>query len=219
MKFRNIILDVDGTLIDSKNDIINAQLFMLQHYGFHTVEPKDILPFYGKPIHELMKLYFSPDQYHLLSESVEVYRNRYREHWFDTTVVFDGVIKTLELFFSKQIFLATATTKSTSSTKLILDHFDIGKYFVQIQGTDTDMPYKPDPFIVQKIIVEQGWNSKETLLVGDTDTDICAGKNAGITTCGVTYGSLDRKGMMLCNPDFIIDHFTELSPLVGSVAA
>jgi phosphoglycolate phosphatase len=91
----------------------------------------------------------------------------------------------------------------------VLTHFGIADQFAQIQGSD-DMPFKPDPFIITKILTDQGWKKDDTLIVGDTDNDIEAGKRAGIRTCGVTYGSLSKEQIGKLRPDLMIDSLPEL---------
>ena len=85
----------------------------------------------------------------------------------------------------------------------------------QTQGTD-DTPFKPDPFIINKILIDQGWQKEETVMVGDTDSDIKAGKNAGVRTCGVSFGSLTRAQLEALQPDSIIDRFDELLTLTDA---
>jgi phosphoglycolate phosphatase len=76
------------------------------------------------------------------------------------------------------------------------------------------MPFKPDPFIITKILKDQSWLAPETLMVGDTDNDILAGKRAGVSTCGVTYGSLSRQQIQALHPDSTIDSLRELLQLL-----
>jgi phosphoglycolate phosphatase-like HAD superfamily hydrolase len=91
----------------------------------------------------------------------------------------------------------------------VLTHFEIAEHFAQIQGSD-NIPFKPDPFIITKILEDQSWEKSDTLMVGDTDNDILAGKRAGIPTCGVTYGSLAKEQIEALNPDIIIHSLPEL---------
>ncbi len=219
MPIRKIIFDVDGTLIDSKLDIINSQLYMLQYYGFSNVPANEIEPFYGKPVHELMAMYLPAEKHYLLPEAVEIYRSHYRDHWFDTTTLFSDVKETLKELTALGFQCATATTKSTHSTQTILEHFEIARYFVQIQGTDEGMLYKPDPFIINKILQNQNWNFIETIIIGDSLSDIQAGKSAGIKTCGVTYGAATNEEISKLNPDFLIHNFSEILPLAARIAA
>ena len=92
----------------------------------------------------------------------------------------------------------------------MLEHFAAAQFFVQIQGNEEGFPFKPDPFILNKIIREQGWKKKETMMVGDTDYDIEAGKRAGVATCAVTYGSLSRSELEPFRPNCLADSFTDL---------
>ncbi|HTR82475.1 MAG TPA: HAD-IA family hydrolase, partial [Bacteroidota bacterium] len=87
--------------------------------------------------------------------------------------------------------------------------FGIAQYFCQLQGTD-GMPHKPNPYILNKIIKEQAWRKEETVMVGDTDRDILMGKNAGVATCGVTYGTFSREQMEAIHPQWIVDSFPQL---------
>ena len=76
------------------------------------------------------------------------------------------------------------------------------------------MPAKPDPFIINKILDEQGWDRSATVMVGDTDKDICAAKNAFIHSCGVTYGSFTREKLTALDPTWIIDAFSDILSIV-----
>jgi phosphoglycolate phosphatase len=76
------------------------------------------------------------------------------------------------------------------------------------------MPFKPDPFIIEKILLDQHWIRNETLMVGDTDKDIETGRNAGVFTCGVTYGSLTQEQLEQLNPNWIIHEMPEIIPII-----
>lgn len=142
-----------------------------------------------------------------------MYRDYYRPRALDTTVPFPRVRETLEELIARSKLLAVATTKSTMTTQRILSHFSLDGYFVQLQGTD-DLPYKPDPYILMKIMREQSWRVTETLMVGDAREDLEAGRAAGIRTCGVTYGALSRADMEEIPHDYLIDRFDDLLEIV-----
>lgn len=208
-RIKNIIFDVDGTLLDSKRDIAGAQHWVLQQLGIHDYAPEDLYQYIGKPLAETFTMLL-PDHLHgRIPEAAEMYVNHYRPRAFDTTTLFPGVAETLKTLHGRGYRLAVATTKSTPTTERIITHFGIAGYFSQLQGTD-NIPYKPDPSILNKILSEQGWEKTETLMVGDTDKDIETGKNAGTTTCGVTYGSLTKEQIQALHPNWIIDAFPEL---------
>lgn len=212
--FRNFVFDVDGTLIDSVWDITNAQIWALRQLGVEEYTHKDLYRYFGKPLFETFSLILPDHLQARIPEAVVMYREYYRSRWFETTTLFDGVTDTLGRFRALDAGLATATTKSTETTISILTHYGVARFFDQIQGMEDDMPYKPDPFILHKVLKERGWRAEETLMVGDTDKDIMLGRNAGVATCGVTYGCLSRSELEAFGPDHIVDSFPELLSLL-----
>ena len=210
----NIIFDLDGTLVDSKRDIAGAQLWVLHQLGVDSYRPDDLYPLIGKPLTETFTKLLPSDLHHRIADAAEMYKTYYPPRALETTALFPGVKETLEALRSKGFRLATATTKLTPGTHRVLAHFGIDTFFDQIQGSD-DIPFKPDPSIINKILQDQSWDRSTTLMVGDTDNDIHAGKRAGIATCGVTYGSLTKEQMTSLEPDFIIHSFPELLSHTG----
>ena len=213
MAFRNIIFDFDGTLTDSKHDIAGAQLHVLHQFGVRTFRKEDLFPFIGRTLEETFSQLLPQQLHDRIPEAAEMYAEYYRPRALETTTLFAGVKETLEILFTHGKKLAVASTKRGAGILRATDHFGVTGYFVQLQGSD-GIPFKPDPFIINKIADDQKWQKGETLMVGDTDNDILAGKNAGIATCGVTYGSFTREQLANWNPDYVIDSFPQLLSLV-----
>ncbi len=211
---RNILFDVDGTLLDSRRDIAAAQLWTYRQLGVDSLLPEDVYPHIGKPLAETFALLLPRSLHDRIPEAGLMYRDYYRAHAFDTTTLFPGVEETIAALYKRGMNLATATIKSTETTAKVLAHFGIAHYFRHIQGTDNGI-FKPDPAIINSILAERSWNRDETLMVGDTDKDIEVGRNAVVRTCGVTYGSFTRTQMAALKPDWIIDSFTEILRVVG----
>lgn len=211
--FRNIIFDFDGTLTDSKHDIAGAQIWVLDQLGVHSYRKEDLFPFIGTTLEETFSTLLPIELHDRIPEAAEMYAEYYRPRSLETTKLFPGVKETLEVLRSHGKKLAVASTKRGQGIKRATDHFNITEWFVQLQGSD-GFPFKPDPFIINRIISDQQWDKEETLMVGDTDKDILAGKNSGIATCGVTYGSLTHKQLEQFSPDFIIDSFPKLLSIV-----
>jgi phosphoglycolate phosphatase len=207
---KNIIFDVDGTLLDSKRDIAGAQLWVLRQLGVDEYSAEDLYPHIGKTLQETFSQLLPRELHSRIPEAAVMYRDYYRPRALNTTTLFPGVKETIEILYHKKIRLATATTKSSETTKKVLQHFGIAQYFSQIQGTDEGMPYKPDPHILRKIIKEQRWKKSETLMVGDTDKDILCGKNAGIAVCGVTFGTFTEDQMHALHPHVVVQNFPQL---------
>jgi HAD superfamily hydrolase (TIGR01509 family) len=207
--YKNIIFDLDGTLVDSKRDIAAAQHWVLTQLGVHTYVPEQLYPLIGKPLAETFTKLLPVELHGRIPEAVELYKDHYPPRALATTTLFPGVRETLAALRAKGIRMATATTKLSPGTRRVLAHFGIAELFDQIQGSD-NIPFKPDPYIINKILADQSWEKSECLMVGDTDNDILAGKRAGIATCGVTYGSLTQQQIKQLQPDLIIDSLPEL---------
>lgn len=213
MGFKNIIFDFDGTLTDSKHDIAGAQLQVLQQFGVHEFSKEDLFPYIGRTLEETFSNLLPERLYTRIPEAAEMYAEYYRPRALDTTTLFAGVKETLEILHGHGKQLAVASTKRGAGIRRATDHFGITEFFVQLQGSN-GFPFKPDPFIINKIVDERKWMKGETLMVGDTDNDILAGKNAGTATCGVTYGSFTRERLAQWNADYLIDSFPQLLSVV-----
>jgi HAD superfamily hydrolase (TIGR01549 family) len=206
---RRLIFDVDGTLIDSKVDIADAQLWVLRQLGVERWRREDIYPRIGRPLTETFKELLPPEMHDRITEAKRMYIAHYRPRALDTTTLFPGVEETLAALHARRIPIAVATTKSSVTANRVLEHFGIRKYFVQVQGTD-DSPAKPDPYVVNQILLKQGWKANETALVGDSEVDIQCAHNAGIQAWAVTWGSTPEARAIELGADRIVRTMPEL---------
>lgn len=211
---RSIIFDVDGTLIDSKRDIADAQLWVLQQLGVDGFTHEDIYPHIGRPLSDTFKELLPPELHVRISEAKRMYIAHYRPRALDTTTLFPGVEETLAALHARKVGMAVATTKSSMTANRVLEHFGIRHYFAQVQGTD-DTPAKPDSYVINRILKQQSWLPQETVMVGDSEVDILCARNAGIQAWAVTYGSMGRDRAVELGADEIIDAITELPQLLG----
>jgi phosphoglycolate phosphatase-like HAD superfamily hydrolase len=214
MRYRNIVFDFDGTLIDSRKDIANAQLWALNQLGVTRYKMEDLFPYIGKTLQATFTQLLPPLMHDRVDDAVQLYREYYPPRALLTTTLFPGVRETLDALLALGVRMAVASTKKESNIRRVAEHFAISRYFVQLQGSD-DLPYKPDPFIIKKILGDQRWVPADTLMVGDTDNDIHAGQRAGIATCAVTYGSLTEEQLRMFAPDHMIRRFPDLLTLIG----
>jgi phosphoglycolate phosphatase len=208
-RFANFIFDFDGTLTDSREDIAAAQIWALRRIGGEGIRKEQLFPHIGKTLQETFALLLPPSLHERIPEAVGLYSEYYPPRSLLTTTLFPGVRETLEELVRRGSRLAVASTKRGVGILRATDHFRITHLFAQLQGSD-DVPYKPDPFILNRIVADQAWERRETVMVGDTAHDIEAGRRAGIATCGVTYGSLTEPEIRACRPDFVVESFPEL---------
>lgn len=117
--FRNIIFDLDGTLVDSKRDIAAAQHWVLGRLGVHSYKPEELYPLIGKPLAETFATILPAPLHKRIPEAIELYKNRYPPRALETTTLFPGVRETLEALRARGIRLATATTKLSAGTRRV----------------------------------------------------------------------------------------------------
>ena len=208
-EYDNLIFDFDGTLTDSREDITAAQLWSLGQIGFAGCPKERLFPHIGKPLAETFSLVLPEELHPRIPEAVALYSEYYPPRSLLTTTLFPGVEGALRSLHAAGKRLAIASTKREAGLVRATRHFGIIDLFDQLQGSDV-LPYKPDPAIVNRVVEDQGWDRKRTLMVGDTGHDVRAGQGAGVATCGVTYGSLSRRELEAFRPDFIIDALPEL---------
>lgn len=213
-RYRNLIFDFDGTLADSRDDIASAQLWVLGQLGITAVTKEDLYPHIGKSLQQTFASILPASLHSSIPRAIEMYAEYYPPRSLLTTRLFAGVQETLHHLHSAGARLAIASTKRTSGLVRATRHFRIDQCFVQLQGSDEGI-FKPDPYVLNLIIDGRGWGRQETVVVGDTEADVLAGNNAGVATCGVTYGSLGSAMGRRCHPDHVLHSFPEIVAVAG----
>ncbi len=205
-KYSAYLFDVDGTLLDSAQDICGAVQSVLAHTERPDV-PFDFLKSYiGKHLLELFGDLFPDYPPERIDEMVQEYRRIYPARGHASTSRYPGVVEALAVLPGRK---ATATTKGTPTTRAVLELFSLLQYFDHVQGTD-GFPSKPAPDVL--FAAMRGINAQpgETLLVGDSAADMEAGRRAGVRLCAVRYGYGQVSDLARYNPDYWVDDLREL---------
>ena len=203
-----IIFDLDGTLIDSKVDIISSVSHMLKALGLPPRNPVQIMGFIGKGVRQLIVDSLGEENLARTDEAVRIYKDIYRVHMFDTTTLYPNTREILEYF--KGAKKAVMSNKSVEFSLLALERFGIEKYFLKVFGGDDDNCRKPSACPAINLMREFNVSPDKTIIVGDSALDVETGANAGILTCGVTYGIGPKEEVIRAKPDFVIDDIGEL---------
>ena len=120
------------------------------------------------------------------------------------------LLEPLEKLHENNLNLAVVSNKTIEFTRPIVEHFHMDKYFDVILGGDSLDNKKPHHEPLEHVINHYNSDKNETIIVGDTEKDIAAATNAGIASCGVTYGMRNPEDIKAMKPDFVIDKFDEI---------
>lgn len=179
---RGIIFDLDGTLIDSAEDIISSWERAAISCGLVPIAHDHIrrtLPF-GKLA--VAKAVVGERSVTLAEQVTERYRAIYRNSWTQKTCVFPGVAEMIEALARHSVRMAVLSNKSHHLTVTMCDHFFPLRPFSRIFGTSREIPEKPSPVGALRICTELGLVPSQCLLIGDSAVDMAAAKNAGISS-------------------------------------
>ena len=192
MKKKNIeaiIFDLDGTLLNSLEDIAESANEVVKRFGAapHSVEAYRY--FVGDGLAMLMKRVM-PDNSSsaVLVESIECFQSIYSERWYKKTKPYDGIMEMLELFQRSGIKMAILSNKPDTFTQKCVNLFFPKIKFSAVVGKKEDSPPKPDPYSTLKIIDALTVHPERSLFVGDSSIDIKTGIGAGMITVGVDWG-------------------------------
>ena len=205
--FSAYIFDVDGTLLDSAEDICGAVQQVLLSTESSPVTFPYLRSFIGRHLIDLFQdvlPHYTPAQ---VDGLIAQYRTIYLGRKHQRTSVYPGVAEGLAALQGRK---ATATTKGTPTTKAVLAQFGLIEYFDHVQGTD-GIPCKPAPDVILAAAAGLGAPLSDCLMVGDSPADMEAGKRAGVKTCAVRYGYGNPDQLAEFEPDFWVDDLRALS--------
>jgi phosphoglycolate phosphatase len=209
---RALIFDLDGTLIDSKRDLIHSVNAMLRQMGRAQLADETISGYIGRGAPQLVAQALgngTPEEEQ--NQALKFFLGYYEEHKMDTTRAYPGVSKTLEELAG--LPMAVLTNKPARISVRILNEMGLAKYFMAIYGGNSFETKKPDPLGAMTILRELGASPGEAMLVGDSEVDVQTARNAGTLAAAVNYGFgvHDRAAHPA---DIYLDNFTDLIELV-----
>ena len=210
---RVVIFDLDGTLIDSSQGILDSLFKAMEYYSVKpAITRLDSHFFMGKSLRETLSVLMPSESPEMLKKIGDYYISHYYDNYMDKATVFDGVADTIKKLHKKGYKLAVATAKHTYCAEAELKSAGIRDHFTIVKGTDEGIPSKPNPELLFRICRELGSKPGDALMVGDTDRDVLIGKNAGSFTAAVTYGNWSKEKFINENiiPDLFVDNFSEL---------
>jgi phosphoglycolate phosphatase len=213
----SVLLDLDGTLIDSYPGILASCLAALQALGHEPDETLDIRRTIGPPLEELMQILLKSYGDDRIGEAVAAYRQHYGESGFLGSVPYPGIGKSLEEMKRSGLRIYLATSKRAIFANRILDHLKFAAYFDDIHGSvpSGELDHKPE--LLAHILSKHGLSPSHSLMVGDRRHDISGAHAVGMRGLGVLWGYGSRDELETAGADRLVDAPADLAGTVLSM--
>jgi phosphoglycolate phosphatase len=219
---RTVVFDLDGTLVDTAPDLINALNFVLGREGLRPVALHSARNMIGAGARKLIERGLEVDGREAspadLARLTDDFISYYAEHIADASRPFDGLERALDDLTKLGCRFAVCTNKLEWLSKRLLDRLNLSSRFSAICGADTFGVAKPDPAILRQTVARAGGQLSSTIMVGDAGPDIGVARRAGVPVIGVSFGYTDVPVASL-KPDRVIDHMSELKAAIESLMA
>ncbi|TCS81809.1 pyrophosphatase PpaX [Tepidibacillus fermentans] len=214
MKYKTLLFDLDGTILNTNELIINSFLYTLEQFYPGKYNREMIIPHMGKPLYEQMVIF--GDESHA-EEMVKIYREHNLRTHDEYVLEFPHVKEVLETLKQEGAILGVVTTKMLNTTMMGLKRFGMDSLMSTIVSYEDTEFHKPAPEPVLLAMERLGANPETTLMVGDSQYDIQAAKNAGITAIGVAWSLKGPEFLKQFDPDYVIKDMRDLIPIVRGI--
>jgi phosphoglycolate phosphatase len=213
-KVKALIFDLDGTLIDSERDLVDATNAMLREFGRPALPPATISSYIGHGAAKLCASALGPvATAEQQAEALQIFLRHYEAHKLDYTRAYPGVPEALQSFSQANIPMAVLTNKPAQMSVQILEGLGIARYFSVVYGGDSFAAKKPDPTGVHKILEQFEVAPSNTFFIGDSEVDVQTARNAGTIAVTVNHG-FGQHDRAAYPADLYVDRLIELEPLL-----
>jgi phosphoglycolate phosphatase len=213
MNAQLIIFDLDGTLIDSKRDLVNSVNATRTFAGLTTLADDVVASYVGNGAPVLIRRAFPDVSDVEHARLLRHFLDYYRDHMLDATTLYPGVREALDRLHAAEIAMAVLTNKPVRFSVGLLEGLRIDTHFFRIYGGNSFEEKKPNPIGIRMLMEESGAVRERTLMVGDSAVDILTARNARVPACGVRWG-FQPESFATTPPDFLIDDMREIVELV-----
>ena len=216
-KTRSVLLDLDGTLIDSRPGIVASCFAALRAQGHHPDEALDITPFIGPPLEEMLRAVLQVYGDDRVDEAVMAYRRHYGDSGLLGSELYPGIVNALEEMRQAGLRIYIATSKREVFARRIAEHLKMAGYFDGIYGSvpGGQLDHKPD--LLAHIVSERDLVASHTLMVGDRRYDIVGAHAVGMRGLGVLWGYGSRDELETAGADHLVERTADLAHTVRSM--
>jgi phosphoglycolate phosphatase len=204
--YPGVIFDLDGTLLNTLQDLANASNYTLQVLGFSTHPTESYKQMVGSGIPKLIERFLPPKQCTpaLCEQAAAVFYPYYEAHKQDATAPYAGIVPMLQRLQAAHIQLGVVSNKSDALTQSIVAHYFPG-IFSHVAGLLPGAAPKPNPQRVNEVRAAMQLDAAQVLYVGDSDVDMHTARNAQLTSCGVLWGFRNREELLHAGAAFLAD--------------
>jgi len=208
-----ILFDLDGTLTNPKEGIINSILYALKKLGIQENHLNKLDTFIGPPLRDSFIKRYNLNNI-LADKAMLYYREYYSAKGIFENFLYSGISELLESLSNKKYQLFVATSKPTVYALEVLSHFKLDGYFMETVGSHLDNTRSDKTEIISHIISTHGLHASNSVMIGDRKHDIIGAKNNSMRTIAVTYGFGSLEELILHQPDFLADNCQEIEALL-----
>lgn len=212
LRYRAVLFDLDGTLVDSYAALTEAVNHARRSEGLANLSTSRIREIVGDGVEKLLQRAFETDA--ISRDTVVAFESRYDEVCCQESKVLADVEATLQHLASRGVEMAVCTNKPTVFSKKILDFLELSHYFRAIVGPDLAGARKPEARHLLFTLDTVQCTPEETLFVGDMPVDVRVARNSGVDVAVVATGSSSREQLVAAQPDHFLERFSDLVNLV-----
>ncbi len=213
-RFKLVIFDLDGTLIDAFEDIAMAANFVRTRNDLPPLTIAEVKEHVGHGARQLVEGVLASTDTALIDDNLKALVAFYEELEESRAIIYDGVVQVLKTLRQHGIYTAVASNKPHTVTVRVMEYLGLAPHMDVVRGETAEIRRKPAPDVLLRTMEDVGCGPEETLMVGDTDVDIKAAQAAGAKVAAVTYGQYSAEYLQKWNPDYIIASMSELLPVV-----
>jgi phosphoglycolate phosphatase len=209
-----LIFDLDGTLIDSKLDLVHSVNATRVLLNLPPISNEVVASYVGNGAPILIRRALGASATESdIQRALEYFLAYYREHMLDNTRLYPGVKDALDRLHEAGTKMAVLTNKPVRFSRSLVEGLGLAQHFFQVYGGNSFDQKKPHPIGVETLLGESGIARDCTIMVGDSAVDIRTARNASVKACGVTYG-FQPEGFLEDPPDILVDNMTQLADYV-----
>lgn len=216
-----VLFDLDGTLLDTLEDLADSTNAVLEKMGFLPHDVDDYRFFVGDGVYNQARRALPEGRRdpETVRRCVEGIRSEYARRWANKTEPYEGVPEMLDALQERDIPTAILSNKDEEFTLTVVGRLLAGWRFAVVRGARPDVPLKPDPRAALEVADELGADPEDVLYLGDTNTDMKTARAAGMYAVGVTWGFRPADELQASGAQALIEHPCDLLELVEQTAS